>query len=313
MKSLSHLIQELPFDKERFTFDHIREDLLSHPLVAAFRQQYPNIDRQMLERSLGKLYQVIKEKENCEACTGLDTCGNLLKGHSSKLNWTGKYLDVSHSPCPKLINKMEQARRESFIQSHHIPREVMAAKFSNMERDTRGRILASQSVMQFCLTTSPGSKEVRQKGIYLYGDYGVGKSYMMAAATRKLAEREIASLMVYTPDFFREIKGSIQDQTLQEKINVLKKIPVLILDDIGAETISPWIRDEVLGAILHYRISENLPTLYTSNLNYDGLEAHFSFSERGGTELLKAKRIMERIRHYTDEYFVDGVNRRTQM
>jgi len=50
----------------------------------------------------------------------------------------------------------------------------------------------------------------------------------------------------------------------------------LILDDIGAESISEWVRDEVLGAILQYRMSENLPTCYTSNFDYELLEQYLA-------------------------------------
>ncbi|GAY75012.1 helicase loader DnaI [Sporolactobacillus inulinus] len=100
---------------------------------------------------------------------------------------------------------------------------------------------------------------------------------------KRLAERRhITSLIVYVPDFFREIKGAIQDHSVDEKLEVLKKTPVLILDDIGAETITPWIRDEVLGSILQYRMMDHLPTLYTSNFNYDELEDHFSYSQKAG-------------------------------
>jgi primosomal protein DnaI len=118
--------------------------------------------------------------------------------------------------------------------------------------------------------------------------------------------------MVYTPDFFREIKDALGDNTVQEKIAVLKEVPVLILDDIGAETLSPWARDEVLGAILQYRVSENLPVLYTSNYTYEQLQDHLAYSQKAGVEQLKAMRIMERIRYYTKAYEVNGNNRRIQ-
>lgn len=85
----------------------------------------------------------------------------------------------------------------------------------------------------------------------------------------------------------------------------------MILDDIGSETISSWIRDDVLGAILQYRMMEGLPTLYTSNLDYDELEEHLAYSQKSGAEQLKAKRIMERIRHYTIPQYIGGANRRT--
>ena len=54
---------------------------------------------------------------------------------------------------------------------------------------------------------------------------------------------------------------------LREDINdEVKKTEVLVLDDIGAESNNDWIRDNILQVILQYRMQENLPTFFTSNL-----------------------------------------------
>ena len=39
-------------------------------------------------------------------------------------------------------------------------------------------------------------------------------------------------------------------------------VPVLILDDIGSEMNTQWVRDEVLGPILQFRMLEELPTFF---------------------------------------------------
>lgn len=52
---------------------------------------------------------------------------------------------------------------------------------------------------------------------------------------------------MYVPDFIREMKDSISDQSYAGKLELLKEVPVLILDDIGAENLTPWVRDEIFG------------------------------------------------------------------
>jgi primosomal protein DnaI len=309
MQPIQQAISHLPWRRKLPSLGEIERDILNHPLVVEFRRQHPEITMEVLERSLAKLDQAIKEHNQCAKCQSVAECPNLMKGHEAKLVWTGAYIDTVYTPCPKWIAEQAQKKREKLIQSHHIPREVLNASFQNFEQDPT-RFTAFRTLMEFCLQAEPGSQERKMKGIYLYGPLGVGKSYLMAATARKLADRGISSLMVYVPDFFREIKESIQDNSVQEKVAALKSVPVLILDDIGADNITPWIRDEVLGAILQFRIAENLPTLFTSNYNYELLEEHLSHSAKGGIEAMKAKRIMERIVHYTNDYFVDGPNRR---
>ncbi|RXT04763.1 primosomal protein DnaI [Ammoniphilus sp. CFH 90114] len=293
------------------SLDVIRDNILHHRLVVEFCENHQDVTEEMLDRSLVKLDQAILEHKNCQVCTELQACPNLVKGHQGKLTMALSYIDIVHVPCAKWNQHQEQKRRENLIKSHYIPKDVLAGSFQQFVQDPQ-RFEAFRALMEFCLKVEPGSKDRKMKGIYLYGPLGVGKSYLLAATARKLSTRGISSLMVYTPDFFREVKESLQDHSLQQKLETLKKVPILILDDIGAESLSPWARDEVLGAILQYRISENLPTLFSSNYDYSMLEEHLSHSAKGGMETMKAKRIMERIIHYTDAYFVSGINRRMQ-
>ena len=44
---------------------------------------------------------------------------------------------------------------------------------------------------------------------------------------------------------------------------------------------SSWIRDEVFGVILQYRMQEQLPTFFSSNFTMDELEQHLSVTQRG--------------------------------
>ena len=92
-------------------------------------------------------------------------------------------------------------------------------------------------------------------------------------------------------------------------IELLKETDLLVFDDIGAENVSPWIRDHVFATILNYRMNRK-PTFFSSNYTLDGLEKHLSFSNREGEEEFKGKRLMERIRHFVEPVEVKGHNKR---
>ena len=84
----------------------------------------------------------------------------------------------------------------------------------------------------------------------------------------------------------------------------------MILDDIGAEQSTPWVRDEILQVILQYRMQENLPTFFTSNFNFEDLEKHFAKGKTGTDETWEARRVMERVRFLAEEIRLEGENRR---
>ena len=135
------------------------------------------------------------------------------------------------------------------------------------------------------------------KGLYLHGSFGSGKTYLIASLFNELAKKNIKSTLVYFPDFLVTLKSSFQTD-YAEKFNYIKKTPLLLIDDIGAENCSNWSRDEVLGPILQYRMENNLPTFFTSNLTIDELEKSFSITQTG-VDKIKAGRIIERIKYLT--------------
>ena len=200
----------------------------------------------------------------------------------------------------------ERKEQEEFIQSLYVPKDILRASLADIEIE-QGRIEAIKLAHEFLRNYNPGK---RMKGLYLFGPFGVGKTYLLGAIANQLAERKVRSLIVYLPEFLRELKGSFQDQSFNEKIEFVKKSPVLMLDDIGAESVTSWMRDDVLGAILQFRMLENLPTFFTSNLNLKELEHHLTYTQRGEEEKVKAARIMERIRTLAIPVEVIGRNKR---
>lgn len=304
MNSIKQIIEQLAPNLADET-NEVFEKVFQNTLVKGLAIEN-NISKEKMLPFLNLIIQYIEENDNCKRCKSIKDCSNLLEGHYSTLEYNNEQFTTFLKKCDKQINKEKTEYKNKLFKGQYIPGELLVASFDNFET-TQGRKNALTALLMFCNNYKRGDNH---KGIYLYGPLGVGKSYMMVALAKKMADRDIPTLMVYVPDFFREMKQSIGDNSLGEKMEVLKKIEVLILDDIGAETISQWERDEILGAILQARMVRGIPTLYTSNSNYNDLEEHLSYSNKGGEEKLKAQRIMERIRYYSDEYFVDGPNRR---
>ena len=114
----------------------------------------------------------------------------------------------------------------------------------------------------------------------------------------ELAKKDVKSIIVHVPEMLRELKESL-DTDYREKYNLLKTIPILVLDDIGAEYLTNWTRDEVLEPLLHHRMNECLPTFFTSNLSIEELEKHFIL-QNTSIDKINARRIIERIKKLAD-------------
>lgn len=280
--------------------------IMNHPAIKQFKAEHPDIPDELYRKSIPLLDQYIKDQNNCSNCTALDGCKNMQTGHTSELVGYECSIDRKLKKCHRQLTYEEMIRFDQLLQSHKVNPNILKATFDSLEQDeSRGE--AIYEAFSYCEQFENGLPDY---GLYLYGSYGVGKSYIAGAIANYLIRLGIDCFMAYMPDLVVEINASIDNKTTHKLVEVFKRVKVLILDDIGAENLSQWSRDEIFGAILNERVANGLPTIYTSNKTLDELKNHLSNTRKGGYEPDRAARIMERIENYAKPIKIVGKNRR---
>ena len=240
-----------------------------------------------------KLERTVCELNNCSNCKSLHTCQNKVAGTVYYPTIKDEKLEFNYVACKykkKDIKQKEEIKSKFFEMPYHIK----MAKMSNIEiNSTRAKII--KWINKFYDDFKSGKQT---KGLYLSGSFGSGKTYILSALLNELSKLNYSCIIVYYPELLRSIKESFNSDDYNERINEIKKCDLLLLDDIGAETTTPWNRDEILGTILQYRMDNKKATFFTSNLNIKELENHFITSNKD-EEVIKARRIIERVKYLT--------------
>lgn len=246
------------------------------------------------------------ERENCANCPGIQSCPNDLVGYKKVYKRVDGVINESFSPCDLKINSDKVAEIKSRIIFENMPKNLEMASFDKLYlKSGSSRDEAIKNVFTFFKNYN--SKPT--KGYYLYGNYGVGKSYMMAALLNKLAENyNIQGAMICLPEYINNLKLSFKTN-FSQKLEDVKKVDILVIDDLGAENISQWSRDEILGSILQYRMQENLVTFFTSNFSIKDLIDRYNINN-SNTDKVLAERIVERIKVLSKEVYIHGKNYR---
>ena len=273
-----------------------------------FKEYVDSLDvgSDILIKYTASIEDAIIEKNNCKNCSSLKNCLNTLKGHIYTAIKDGNNLNFSYIPCDKLIKEESTYAYKKNITCFDLPKEISEASFSKAYRDDNKRLPIFKYFKEFM---DSYLKDKKGKGLYLSGSFGSGKTYLIAALFNELAKKDINSALVYYPELLRSLKSSFGSD-YEEKFDFIKRVPLLLLDDIGAENTTSWSRDEVLGPILQYRMEEELPTFFTSNLTLEELEKTLS-TTNNGIEKVKAKRIIERIKQLTVPLELISKNRRS--
>lgn len=150
--------------------------------------------------------------------------------------------------------------------------------------------------------------QIPSKGLFISGENGVGKTHMLAALAKAFYAQKIKTIIVFFPELIRELKQN--PYTADKIIRQLQRVPVLMIDDIGSEMQTSFSRDEILLPILNARMNNKRLTFFTSNLDLQSLEHHFTHTQYGENEPIKAKRMMERIHALTEYAPLFGENKR---
>lgn len=298
MESVGDVLKRQP---SRFHYQDLVQKIMKDPDVAAFIQQ-ESLTPEELNRSISKFNQYITERD--KFLRG-DT-DYIAKGYKPILVMNHGYADVSYEETPELIAAEKEAAIKNRLKLINLPATLKKASLAQVDLDDLGRLPVFEKLLAFV-----EQYPTIRKGLYLYGDFGVGKSFMVAALAHDLSEkRGVSSTLLHYPSFVIDVKNAIGDGNVKTLVDELKLSEVLILDDIGAEQSTAWVRDEILQVILQYRMQENLPTFFTSNFNFEDLEKHFAKGKNGNDETWEARRVMERIRYLAEETRLEGVNRR---
>ena len=261
-----------------------------------------DVQEELLMKYTSSLKDCVSERKECKNCLSINECTHSVKGYVLTPEKKEKRLIFTYTACSKYQNYLENQKNITYFD---VPRAIKNASFKNIYKDDKGRIPIIKYFNEFINSYMKGGK---CKGIYLNGSFGTGKTYLIAALFNKLAKEGCKSTIIYYPEFIRNLKSSFKDD-YEEKFNQVKRSPILLIDDIGAENCSSWNRDEVLSPILQYRMEEDLPTFFTSNFTLEELEDHLS-NTSNGVEKVKARRIIERIKQLTSNLSLITKNRR---
>lgn len=260
----------------------------------AFRRlitQY-KIDEEVGMKYTSRLMDSSKEHTNCSNCPSLATCSNSVRGFCLTPKQNKNTINFSYDMCKYL--KKEEYREN--VQVFDVAKDIKNASIKNIYTNDKNRIEIIKAIKNFINEYKKGTNP---KGIYLHGSFGSGKTYLISALFNELAKSGTTSVIIHTPELLRSLKDSFSTD-YSEKFYLLKHTPLLLLDDIGAEYLTAWGRDEVIEPILQYRMDEGLPTFFTSNFTILELEKHFTTASNS-IDKVKARRIIERIKQLSVE------------
>lgn len=247
------------------------------------------------------------ELKNCQGCKNILECKNEVEGYVYYPERNLDDVEFSYVPCKYKKEIDNNNKYLDNIYYFNINKDIKDASMGNIDTKDKNRFEVIKWIKEYL---SSVKRSEYHKGLYLSGNFGCGKTYLLSAMLNEIAKSGKLVAIVYYPEFLRSLKESFYDsEEYKRKFNLIKKADYLLFDDIGADSVTEWSRDEILGTILQYRMEERLATFFTSNLTIDELDEHLAVTNKE-TDRVKSRRIIERIKQLCECKIMISENKR---
>lgn len=110
--------------------------------------------------------------------------------------------------------------------------------------------------------------------LLLAGGYGCGKTHLAAAIANERVSQGHPALFIVVPDLLDHLRATYAPDssiTYDERLGEIRNASLLILDDLGTQSATPWAQEK-LYQIFNHRYNARLPTVITTTDNVDAID-----------------------------------------
>lgn len=155
--------------------------------------------------------------------------------------------------------------------------DLMANKTFGSFEDRTGEGLQSDESksLQKALKTAHAFAEKPRGWLVFMGGFGSGKTHLAAAIANYRAGLGDPPLFVMVPDLLDHLRATFSpssNTTFDRRFDEIRTAPLLVLDDLGTQSMTPWVREK-LYQLFNYRYNAELPTVITTSDSLDEMDA----------------------------------------
>lgn len=245
-------------------FDNVKAIAYCHSL---------GMNDDIIKENIAKIFDFSEDMKNCKNCKGMKYCNKDPKYLVTNITYEDGVVDRNLLPCKKYLEQINFKKRlvvvdfgDEFL-DNYISKDV-----SNINSKAKKDILRKYQESAVLKKSNAW--------IYIKGDISTGKSFYASTLCVDAARNKLFNTVSFidVPERFKQLTDLAFQKSPKfiELLDRIKNSEMLVLDDLGNEFRSDFVRDNIFFPILSYRAKNKLLTLITSNYSIDDICTMYS-------------------------------------
>lgn len=166
-------------------------------------------------------------------------------------------------------SKQKQMRLDKLKMNSLMDKKFEQCTFKNWQMDE-----SNQKMYELGINYTKNWQQMKKDniGFILYGGVGIGKTYLVSCIANRLLEQYIPVIIISSIALLGRYKKAYMDKQAEVIItNNLQQADLLIVDDLGAENDTTWVKEKIYE-IIDSRYRDSKPTIITTNLTLQQLQ-----------------------------------------
>lgn len=274
LKTASHFKQDEKLLKQ------MKSDFLACPAAVKYIKSL-KLSEEEIDENIVKINELVSDINYCKNCPGVNNCQKATPRLCTKIIYEDGSVDYQLVPCKEYL-KLVHFTKQFIVKD--FPDEWLELSSKSLDKTAPRKAVISKYLESI--------QKNDHDWIWINGEQGTGRTFLAAILSIDIAKNEkgpIAFLDVSSR--FKEILSK-KDAAFQALIDKYSSVPVLVLDDLGNEYKSDFVRDGILFQILNARSKAHLFTIITSDFNIEDYVTMYMSNAASKPKVEQIKKIL---------------------
>lgn len=281
-RKMERLKANFLFEENKELLAKMKEEYLNCPSAVKYVNSL-KVPENLVDEEIVKIYDFVLDLNVCKKCPGVKNCPKSTPLLCTKITYKDGVVGRELVPCKEYLKQLKFER--SFI-VRDFDAEWLNSDLKHIDSTTSRKEAIAKYNSYFKGTTN--------EWLYLQGENGTGRTYLAANIAIDIAKKDRGPIAFLDVSARFKLLASKKDLEFKKMLDLWCQVPVLVLDDLGNEYKSDFVRENILFPILNNRAKNHLFTIITSDFEIADIATMYTTSQASKPKAEQIKRLLRR-------------------